>query len=325
MAQFKNFVFRTFLIICFPISLVALMVVTAIWIWVTTPNPEAMRKCLTTKMFKVELCPGSGKYARLKDISTDAIQAIVAAEDSGFYGHDGFDWYELKASFARNMTEKSFKRGGSTITQQLAKNVFLNKDKTIMRKLREALLTYKIEKSFSKNEILERYLNVIELGPGIYGVKAAAAHYFNKSPANLHLLESAFLAYLLPNPKKYSAVARSQNLTAYTKKKMKIVCQRLLHFGKISAQAYTLATEQIENYPWSHLSQADFNAPVEGSENSDLNLNDSLDTNDLEEPEDNSGPEMPTEPPPPAAAPKLNSDGTVPPESIEESDGADSL
>jgi monofunctional biosynthetic peptidoglycan transglycosylase len=126
--------------------------------------------------------------------------AFLTSEDSKFFHHRGFDMDMIRHALAQDVENRSFDRGASTITQQLAKNLFLTHRRTLARKLEEAVLTWRLEKLLSKDRVLELYLNVIELGPGIRGVKQAAHAYFGKDVADLTPLESAHLAALTPNP-----------------------------------------------------------------------------------------------------------------------------
>jgi hypothetical protein len=126
--------------------------------------------------------------------------AFLTAEDSRFFRHRGFDVDMIRVALAQDLQNASFQRGASTITQQLAKNLFLSHRRTLARKLEEAVLTWRLQELLSKERVLELYLNVIELGPGIRGVKQAAREYFGKDVAALTPLESAHLAALTPNP-----------------------------------------------------------------------------------------------------------------------------
>lgn len=132
------------------------------------------------------------------------IWAFVAAEDAKFFRHHGFDMRAIRRAFWINLRNRRFVQGGSTITQQMAKNL-LYRDKTIFRKLKEALLTYRLERVFDKNQIIELYLNTIYLGRGLYGIKAAATGYFNKDINQLNLGEISFITALAKAPSFYSA------------------------------------------------------------------------------------------------------------------------
>ncbi len=134
-------------------------------------------------------------------ISTSVIRAVLAGEDSRFFDHEGFDWEEIQKALEKDWEEKRFQRGASTISQQLAKNLFLSTSKNPLRKLHEALITWEMEKILTKRRILELYLNVIEWGDGIYGVEAAARNYFESSAGSLGPDQAAFLSAIIPNPR----------------------------------------------------------------------------------------------------------------------------
>jgi monofunctional biosynthetic peptidoglycan transglycosylase len=136
----------------------------------------------------------------LSRVSRHLIHAVVAAEDPKFFGHEGVDWDAVKESLETNVRKARFARGGSTITQQLAKNLFLSSDKTIARKLRELVVAHWLEQDLSKRRILELYLNVIEWGDGVYGCEAAARRYYGKAAAELDPVEAAGLAAMIPSP-----------------------------------------------------------------------------------------------------------------------------
>jgi monofunctional biosynthetic peptidoglycan transglycosylase len=137
-------------------------------------------------------------YARM---SSNLKRAVLVTEDSRFWTHEGIDFDELKESMEVNIERMEFARGGSTITQQLAKNLYLSPSKNPVRKLRELLIARRLEAELSKQRILELYLNVIEWGDGIYGAEAAARTYFHKSAAELSAPESALLAAAITNPR----------------------------------------------------------------------------------------------------------------------------
>jgi len=147
-------------------------------------------------------------WVPLDRISENVVQAVRMGEDAAFFTHPGFDFHELRESVQRNFERGEFARGASTITQQLAKNMFLSTEKSLDRKLKEAILTYRLERALSKNRILEIYLNVIEWGDGVYGVEAAARTYFGKSAAYLDPAEAAFLAAMIPNPRQLNPTSR---------------------------------------------------------------------------------------------------------------------
>jgi len=224
----------------------------------TLPDVTQLEKCFTTSMYKVRLCPDTNSYVKLKSVSPYVMHAVIAAEDGSFYTHKGFDWHEIQASFETNLRTGKLRRGGSTLTQQLAKNAFLDKEKSYLRKVKEAYLAYAIESKYKKDFILEKYLNVVELGPGIFGVKQAAFHYFQKSPSELHPLEAAYLAFLLPNPKVYSKGFRTGQLTPFARKMIGVILKRMSAFGKLSQDARSMAMANLDGFPWSGLSKDSF-------------------------------------------------------------------
>ena len=143
---------------------------------------------------------GQPGYVTLGRMPAYLPKSFVASEDGRFYEHGGFDARQIERSLAVNLRDRAFVRGGSTISQQLVKNVFLSHHRNLARKLQEAVLTWRLEHHLSKREILERYLNIIQLGPGIYGIGQAAQYWFGKPASRLTAKESAFLVALTPAP-----------------------------------------------------------------------------------------------------------------------------
>lgn len=226
--------------------LVGLSGVGALILFFRIPSAAEIQGCMVTKMYEVKLCPGSKAYVPLNQISKYLQKAIVLSEDSTFYQHQGFDWDSLRKNAQESWEKKRFKRGGSTITQQLAKNMFLSRDKTLTRKALEALITVKIEGALTKNEILERYLNVIEFGKNIYGVKEAADFYFKKTPAKLNVPESAFLVLILPNPIKYSRSFFRKSLSPFAKARLSRIVDDLYHYQRITEAEFETAMFDYE-------------------------------------------------------------------------------
>ena len=144
------------------------------------------------------------RWVSYNRISKNVIKAVVVSEDAKFWRHHGFDLAEIKNAARTNMEEKRFKFGASTISQQLAKNLYLRPSKNIFRKIAEAILTWRLERTLTKKRILEIYLNVIEWGDGIFGIGQASRHYYGKSPDALTREEAARLAVILPSPRRYN-------------------------------------------------------------------------------------------------------------------------
>ncbi|MBI4665410.1 MAG: monofunctional biosynthetic peptidoglycan transglycosylase [Nitrospinae bacterium] len=146
------------------------------------------------------------RWVPLSAISPFLRKAVVIAEDGRFWSHEGFDFEAIRDALEKDIKAGKPKFGASTISQQLAKNLYLSPSKNPVRKLKEAVLTYRIEKTLSKKRILEIYLNVVEWGDGVFGAETAARRYFGKSAAALSPDEAARLAVVLPNPRKWSPV-----------------------------------------------------------------------------------------------------------------------
>jgi len=152
--------------------------------------------------------PNDGIKLQYKWISYDLIsphlkRAVIAAEDAKFMEHNGFDYKAIQIAYEKNLRKRGIVAGGSTISQQLAKNLFLSTQKTPWRKIEEAIITLMLENVMTKRRILEIYLNIIEWGNNIFGAKAAALHYYNISTSSLSAKQSAHLAAMIPNPRFY--------------------------------------------------------------------------------------------------------------------------
>jgi len=143
------------------------------------------------------------RWMPIEKISPYLREAVVIAEDDQFFQHPGYDWRAIKEAARVNMRRGRFSRGGSTITMQLARNLYLSPEKSLFRKLKEFVIALKLERTLSKQRILELYLNVVEWGNGVYGAEAAAEHYFGKSAQYLSKGEAAYLASILPRPRFY--------------------------------------------------------------------------------------------------------------------------
>ena len=150
-------------------------------------------------------------YVELNNISDYVKNSIVSIEDKNFYNHKGFDYLRIAKAMLVNLKSKKLKEGASTISQQYIKNLYLTFDKTWERKIQEALLTLELETHYSKNEILEGYLNTIDFGAGNYGIKEASKYYFNKEPKDLSLAEASIIVGIPKNPSYYNPVTNYEN------------------------------------------------------------------------------------------------------------------
>ena len=148
----------------------------------------------------------------LKLVSPFLARAVIAAEDAHFYDHAGVDWDAIRSAAQRDWAKKRLKLGGSTLTQQLAKNLYLSPARTPWRKVREWAIARRLERGLSKSRILELYVNVIELGPRTYGVEAAARRYFHKSASALTAREAATLAAMIPSPRIFDPVLHPERV-----------------------------------------------------------------------------------------------------------------
>lgn len=248
------------------------------------PSKETLKGCFTTSMYNVELCPTSKTYVKLKNISSKLQRAIILTEDSAFYAHNGFDQEGIERCYEKIKETYRITCGGSTITQQLAKNLFLSKDKTFVRKGLEALITLKIEDTLTKKEILERYLNVVQFGKNIYGIKQAAQFYFKKHPSELDVVESAFLAMVLPNPEKYSQSYYRKDLTRFARKRISHIIKDMHRYKSLSDDDYFMALGKLEYF----LSAGQNTLNSDPSELSSDDLNEMLDDGaDVQAPTEN--------------------------------------
>jgi len=186
-------------------------------------------------------------WVPLQAISPYMIKAVLIAEDDKFFKHEGFDFEAIEKAIEKNLKEGRLKYGGSTISQQVAKNLFLSPTKSPIRKIQEAIITVRLEKTLSKKRILEIYLNIAEWGEGIFGVEAASRHYFGKSAKYLTPWEAARLAAVLPNPLKYNPLSNHP----YVEKRSKLIYMIMKKRGivKEEYQEIEKQTEEITQEP----------------------------------------------------------------------------
>jgi monofunctional glycosyltransferase len=188
--------------------------------------------------------PKNPRWTASGGIAPEMKWAVILAEDSNFYKHEGFDVKAIKQAIKYDLEKKSFARGASTITQQTAKNLFLSREKTITRKLKEIYLAWRMEQELTKGRIIELYLNVVELGPMVHGIGHGSRYYFGKSAAELTPRECAFLAAMLPGPR--VAYNPYRNLSKVVKRSdliLKLMRQRAV----ISEEEYQVAMASQPN------------------------------------------------------------------------------
>jgi len=187
--------------------------------------------------------PRNPRWAPYGAIPSAMKKAVVAAEDGNFYAHEGVDYEAMKDAIVHDIRRGKFVRGGSTITQQLAKNLYLTREKTIVRKVKEIILARRIDDTISKRRILELYLNVVELGPMVYGVGHAADYYFGKPPSALTVRECAFLASMLPGPRIYNPYRKMSRVM----KRSNRILRRMVGARMITREEYRAALAEVPN------------------------------------------------------------------------------
>lgn len=169
-------------------------------------------------------------WVSYEQVSPHLRRAVLIAEDDAFFSHDGLDWSELKASAKKDLQTGRFARGGSTITQQLAKNLWLGTERTPTRKLKELMLALRLERVLTKRRIFELYLNEIEWGDGVFGAEAAARHWFSVSAARLTAKQSVRLAAVIINPRRYSPVEPPRRI----ERRIRMISARMRRKGELS-------------------------------------------------------------------------------------------
>ncbi|HUX64085.1 monofunctional biosynthetic peptidoglycan transglycosylase [Sulfuricella sp.] len=203
---------------------VAVVLIYQLWIfahiwWWVDHNPSAsafMEQRLEVLQDKNPSAELRHRWVPYNRISNNLKRALIAAEDSKFLDHEGFDWEGIQKAYEKNLKKGKIVAGGSTISQQLAKNLFLSSRKVFWRKGEEAVITVMLEQMMSKRRILEIYLNVIEWGNGVFGAEAAARHYYKTSASSLSAEQAARLASMVPNPRYYDSHRNARGLERKT-------------------------------------------------------------------------------------------------------------
>lgn len=199
------------------------------------------------------LGPNTKGWISTKKISRHVLHAIVSAEDGKFFEHNGLDLGEIANSVRTNLQKKRYVRGGSTITQQVVKMAFLGREKTLIRKAREASGAILLEVILPKDKILEWYINLAEFGDGVYGVSNGSWHYFKTKPELLSIEQSVHLALVLPSPNAWSKGLRRRSLTAFGQKRFATILNRMRQSGYITKPQWMTA-----------VTRGDFGRPVTG-------------------------------------------------------------
>lgn len=244
----KSFIYSFFI---FLLTMTLVMGAFALVAYRSIPSTANINDCFTTSMYQVEICPKKSTYVRYNQLPKHLVSSLIASEDASFYFHKGFDWDEIKDSLEKSMDAGRWVRGGSTITQQLAKNLYLSKEKSLIRKMKEFFVSKEIEKKLTKTQIIEKYFNVVEFGKNIYGIRKASQHYFQKSPSELTPAEGAYLISLLPSPVKYSnSFHANKELSRYNKSRVNRTLSLLLLQGKISQEEHDAESARVDYGLW---------------------------------------------------------------------------
>lgn len=175
----------------------------------------------------------SQTWVPLSKISPYLVEAVIVSEDASFFEHQGIDWYEVKESIKKNFQRGKITRGASTITMQVAKNLFLSTSRNPLRKLAEVVIALRMEQKLSKKRILEIYLNIIEFGDGVFGVESASRKYFGKSASELTMEEAARLVSIIPSPLRYTPNSNHKFVMWRTK----LILNRMMARAKIKEGA----------------------------------------------------------------------------------------
>ncbi|MCG6924109.1 MAG: transglycosylase domain-containing protein [Acidobacteria bacterium] len=190
---------------------------------------------------EIRVSPEAPEFVPLAEVPPLFVRALLLGEDAGFYGHPGIDLSALPVALATNLARGTAARGGSTIAQQLAKNLFLSRRKTLSRKLEEASLALLLDASLGKSRELEIYMNVIEWGPGVYGLRPAARHYFDREPMELTPKQMAFLVSLVPGPIKYQRSFEGGVLTPFFEGLVATLLAKLRAVDALTEEEYAAA------------------------------------------------------------------------------------
>ncbi len=208
------------------------------------------------KTGKIEATIGQGLkgWISTKRVSRHVLHAFIASEDGKFYQHGGIDWESIIESARYNWKHKRYARGGSTISQQVVKMAFLGREKSLVRKAREAAGTLLMELLLSKDEILEWYMNLAEFGDGVYGIEAGSRHYFHTKPELLTIEQAVHLALVLPSPNAWSRGLRNRTLTKFGHQRFAAILNNMRTSGHITAIQWETA-----------VSRGDFGRPLSGA------------------------------------------------------------
>ncbi len=225
--------------------------VAALWLVLPDPAPLARKAPKTTALIEQRRAEARAKrralhvqrtWVGLEQIPRHVRDAVILSEDARFFGHEGIDWDATRAAAEHDFARGRLARGGSTITQQLAKNLWLGTERSLWRKAKEAVLAWKLERALSKPRILALYFNVVELGHGVFGFEAGARARFGVGAAELSIAQGVVLASMLPAPRKANLEAPS----TWLQRRSRRLLDRMLRAGRIDAAEHQRASAELE-------------------------------------------------------------------------------
>jgi monofunctional biosynthetic peptidoglycan transglycosylase len=234
-------------------AFLALIVVAGGALWATLPDPAPLARQIPRTTALIEQRRAEAREERrafrprqlpvpLERVSRRLLQAVILSVDGNFYGHEGIDWDAVQDAARHDLEHHSFARGASTITQQLAKNLWLGTEKSLWRKVKEALLAVRLERALSKPRILALYVNVVELDEGVFGIEAGARHRFGTSAAGLSTAQAVVMASLLPAPRRVDL----DHPSTWLKRRARRLLDRMRAAGRIDAAEHLHASAELE-------------------------------------------------------------------------------
>jgi monofunctional glycosyltransferase len=229
---------------------IGVAVLAALWFTLPDPRPLAKENPRSTALIDQRRGEAQAKgrtfrprqaWVPLERISPRLVEAVILSEDANFYGHEGIDWDAIRDAARHDLEKRSFARGASTITQQLAKNLWFGTEKSLVRKAKEAMLARKLERSLSKRRILAIYLNVAEWGDGVFGAEAGARHAFGVSAAGLSTAQAVVMASMLPAPRRVSLAKPS----TWLRRRSTRLLDRMRVAGRIGDAEHARASAEL--------------------------------------------------------------------------------
>jgi monofunctional biosynthetic peptidoglycan transglycosylase len=233
------------------LALAAAAAASALWVALPDPSPLARENPRTTALIERRRAEARQRrrpfqprqsWIGLDRVTPRLVQSVLLSEDANFFGHDGIDWEAVRDAAEHDLRARRFARGASTLTQQLAKNLWLGPEKTLWRKAKEAVLAAKLERAVSKKRILALYLNVVEMDDAVFGVEAGARHRFGTSAADLSLAQAVVLASTLPAPRRVDLAQPS----SWLRQRSRRLLDRMRDFGRVSAEEHLRASTELE-------------------------------------------------------------------------------